>query len=60
MARELEAARARAEDELMATARMLTSLESRLRSSNREVEQSKLAMEVRGRVWVHGMVGVLG
>eukprot|EP00873_Tetraselmis_striata_P035267 jgi/Tetstr1/455531/TSEL_042354.t1 len=45
VARELEAARARAEDELMATARMLTSLESRLRSSNREVEQSKLAME---------------
>lgn len=45
VARELEASKARAEEELVATARIVTGLEGRLRSSNREAEQCRLAME---------------
>ena len=47
VARDLENSRQRAEEELMATARIVTSLEGRLRSSNLEAEQSRGAVEVR-------------
>jgi len=45
VAHELENARVRAEEELMATARIVTSLEGRLRASNREAEDCRHAME---------------
>mmetsp|Transcript_8068 Transcript_8068/g.23119 ORF Transcript_8068/g.23119 Transcript_8068/m.23119 type:complete len:891 (+) Transcript_8068:228-2900(+) len=45
VARELENSKARAEEELMATARIVTGLEGRLRAANRESHECRMAME---------------